>query len=150
MFQSNVFFLSYWINLSSTALSGAWLGVQDLLGIYEAPAAAPVPFDGIGGIWEGPYPTPIVGVGAANLPDGKLMIWSAYARDQFSQPDIGDMGRTRTAVVDLVTRTSTEELVVNNQHDMFCPGQSTKRQCSRGLCSYFQLELPFYRHCLSS
>ena len=62
---------------------------------------------------------PIVPVAAANLPDGKVLTWSAYDRFAFG----GNRGKTYTAIFDPATNTSQELLVSNTQHDMFAREQ---------------------------
>lgn len=68
--------------------------------------------------WSGPIDMPLVAVAAANLPDGKILTWSAYSKVQFG----GEHGRTYTAIFDPETGNSTEALISNTGHDMFCPG----------------------------
>ena len=70
------------------------------------------------GEWNGPYPTPLIPVAAANLPDGRVVYWSAYDKFRFG----GSRGETATAIFDPVTKTSTENFVQHTDHDMFCPG----------------------------
>jgi galactose oxidase len=60
----------------------------------------------------------LVPVAAANMPDGRLLLWSAYARLDFG----GDHGQTYTAIYDPATGKSVEKLVTVTGHDMFCPG----------------------------
>lgn len=121
--NSNVLYLSYWINLILLTLSSGWVAILDFVGVNPPPSAAPVSYTS-GGLWEGPYPTPIIGAGVANVPDGRLLLWSAYARSVFSQPDVMDKQRTRTALLDPTSphTSSTEALVSETDHDMFCPG----------------------------
>jgi galactose oxidase len=61
-------------------------------------------------------------IGVANLPDGRLVMWSAF--DQFTfQGDIGTAsGRTYTSVFDPANNSSSQILVTNTGDDMFCPG----------------------------
>lgn len=68
--------------------------------------------------WEGPYTMPLVAASAANLPDGRILTWSAYAKMTFG----GSFGKTYTSVFDPATNTANEGLVSNTGHDMFCPG----------------------------
>lgn len=68
--------------------------------------------------WDGPIAMPLVAVAAANLPDGRILTWSAYSKTTFG----GEHGRTYTAIFDPETGTSTEGLITNTGHDMFCPG----------------------------
>jgi hypothetical protein len=49
------------------------------------------------GYWEGPYELPIIATSVANLPDGTLLLWSAY--DLFDTNRRGE-GKTWTAVWD--------------------------------------------------
>jgi galactose oxidase len=54
------------------------------------------------------------------LTNGKLLIWSAYAKDNFG----GERGYTQTGIYDPATGESSQLQVSNTQHDMFCPGIS--------------------------
>lgn len=72
--------------------------------------------------WSPVIAFPIVPVAAANLPDGKVLTWSAYAPDNFG--DDNAWGRTYTALFDPATMTATSRLVSETGHDMFCPGTS--------------------------
>jgi len=67
------------------------------------------------GVWEGPYQLPLVAAAAANLGDGRILTWAAYEKDNFG----GNRGRTWTAIFDPTTKTSTEELILDTNHDMF-------------------------------
>lgn len=122
MANSSLFFLSYWVNFFLSIFTRFVLVFRDFFGWYNPPSSDPLPTVGNGGVWQGPFETPIIGAAVANLPDGRLLIWSAYDRAIFSQPDFSDNGKTRTAILDPVAMTSTEELVVDTDHDMFCPG----------------------------
>ena len=64
--------------------------------------------------WFGPYATPVVGVAMANLPEGKILIWSAYLRAFLDYDD----KMTWTAIYDPVTDHLSEKLVVETNHDM--------------------------------
>lgn len=68
--------------------------------------------------WAAPKALTVIPVAAANLPDGRVLVWSAYERNNFG----GDNGRTYTALFNPTTGASTEKLVTNTGHDMFCPG----------------------------
>jgi len=61
-------------------------------------------------------------IAVANLPDGNLVMWSAY--DQYAyEGDIGGAeSQTYTAVFNPTTLVSTGVLVTNTGDDMFCPG----------------------------
>lgn len=70
------------------------------------------------GLWSGRINLPIVPVAAANLPNGQLLLWSAYDRLNFG----GDNQKTYTALFNPAGNTVTERLVAETGHDMFCPG----------------------------
>lgn len=72
--------------------------------------------------WSAVVDMPIIPVAAANLPDGKVLTWSAYAPDDYG--DENAWGRTYSAIFDPVTQTSQSRLVTETGHDMFCPGIS--------------------------
>ncbi len=73
------------------------------------------------GAWSSVIDMPLVAAGMANLPDGKVLIWSARDKLSFG----GNQGKTWTAVYDPVTDNVSEFLIDNTSHDMFCPGVST-------------------------
>jgi galactose oxidase len=70
--------------------------------------------------WSPRVAFPLVPVAAANLADGRVIVWSSYARFDFGV----NRGRTYTAIYDPATGAMTEQLVSNTGHDMFCPGTS--------------------------
>jgi galactose oxidase len=72
------------------------------------------------GRWTAPTALSLVPVAAANLPNGNVLMWSAYDRLNFG----GDNGRTYTLTYNPNTGASSEVLVSNTGHDMFCPGIS--------------------------
>lgn len=67
--------------------------------------------------WEPVKTLPIVPVSAANLPDGKVLLWSAEDRFSFAGGS-----QTYTALLNPITGAVTERLVNETQHNMFCPG----------------------------
>lgn len=67
--------------------------------------------------WEGPLTAPLIGSAAAALPDGRVLLWSAFAKYSF-----GGSGQTWTAIFDPNTKRFTQELIQTIGHDMFCPG----------------------------
>jgi YVTN family beta-propeller protein len=71
------------------------------------------------GRWSSLISLPIVPTAAANLPSGKVVFWSGDERFSFST---GVTGRTYTALFDPTTQASSEALVTNTGHNMFCPG----------------------------
>jgi galactose oxidase len=80
---------------------------------YTAPSATK-------GLWVNTVDFPIVPAAAAVLPNGKILLWSAYKLDDFG----GGTGFTQTAIYDPATGASTQRTISNTQHDMFCPGIS--------------------------
>ncbi|HEX6239327.1 MAG TPA: discoidin domain-containing protein, partial [Polyangiales bacterium] len=60
----------------------------------------------------------LVPVSGANLPDGRVLLWSAEERFSFGT----DRGRTYSLTFDPASNGSTERLVSETAHDMFCPG----------------------------
>lgn len=70
--------------------------------------------------WSPVIDLPIVPVAAANLPNGKVLTWSAYAPDNYG--DENAWGQTYSAIFDPATLSSQQRVVTETQHDMFCPG----------------------------
>jgi galactose oxidase len=72
--------------------------------------------------WTGVTPLAVDPIAIANLPNGKLLMWSA--NDPFSFA--GDLGtsnsQTYTSVFDPASGSSSSILVTNTGDDMFCPG----------------------------
>ena len=66
-------------------------------------------------------PLSLVPAAAANLPDGKVLLWSGYTRLNFSPTGLG---LTYTSVFDPATTTATERVITETGHEMFCPGTS--------------------------
>ncbi len=73
-----------------------------------------------GGVWSEKIDTPVIAVAAANLPTGKVLMWSSNMQTTFG----AGPAETYTAIFDPITRTSTQRIVRESQHDMFCPGIS--------------------------
>ncbi|MEO0405402.1 MAG: hypothetical protein AAF193_11075 [Bacteroidota bacterium] len=59
----------------------------------------------------------VIAAAAANLPNGDLMVWSSYSKQDHSQFS----GTTWTSLVDPQTMIQKDHFVQAN-HDMFCPG----------------------------
>ena len=68
--------------------------------------------------WAPPVALSIVPTAAANLPDGKVLMWSAD--DRFSYTSLP--GSTYTVILDPATGATTDRLVTETTHNMFCPG----------------------------
>jgi galactose oxidase len=73
------------------------------------------------GIWGPTIGFPLVPAAAAQLPDGRILTWSAQLPNDY----IGGSGLTQTAILDPNTTVVTQSTVTNTQHDMFCPGTAT-------------------------
>lgn len=72
--------------------------------------------------WTGIITLQVNPIAAANLPDGKVLMWSAFNETSF-QGDVGTSNsQTYTSVFDPATNVSTKVLVTNTGDDMFCPG----------------------------
>jgi hypothetical protein len=68
--------------------------------------------------WSPVGTLPLVPVSMANLPDGKVLMWSAEDRFAFNTA----RGRTYFATFDPANGSVTARLVSETGHDMFCPG----------------------------
>ena len=71
--------------------------------------------------WTDPIALPLVPVSAANLPDGKLLLWSAQGTTYFGAN--GSAG-TRTTIFDPASGTATPTTTTNHGQEMFCEGLS--------------------------
>jgi galactose oxidase len=76
-------------------------------------SAAPLP-----SAWSKVVTFPIVPAAAANMSDGRLVLWSAYLEQAWG----GDHHQTYTVIYNPATGQQSEMLVSNTGHDMFCPG----------------------------
>ncbi|MBB5442824.1 MULTISPECIES: galactose oxidase-like domain-containing protein [unclassified Paraburkholderia] len=77
--------------------------------------------------WSAPISLSLVPVAAANLPNGKVLVWSADSPLDFTGGEVNlnrhqNNGGTYTAIFDPVAGTSTQVFVTKIGHDMFCPG----------------------------
>lgn len=92
-------------------------GTYNDLWSLAVPTAAALPSN-----WTPVIPLPVNAIAVANLPNGSLLLWSAYDPYDY-EGDIGSAkGQTYTGVFNPVTQTSTSVLVTNTGTDMFCPG----------------------------
>ena len=80
--------------------------------------------DGTKGTWSSTVGFPVIPVAAANLPDGRVLVWSAYLSNDYGM----NAGYTQTAIFDPATMQVTQRTISETQHDMFCPGH---RRCCR-------------------
>ena len=71
------------------------------------------------GSWGPVLRTDVIPTGAANLPDGKILAWSAAKKNDFG----GSTGvSTYTTIFNPNNNSFSDRLVTNTNHDMFCPG----------------------------
>lgn len=70
-----------------------------------------------GGSWGSVQSLPLVPASAANLPDGRILLWAADDRFSF-----GQTGQSYTVVFDPVSGQNTERFVNQTGQNMFCPG----------------------------
>ncbi len=68
--------------------------------------------------WTALQSLPLVPVSISNLPDGKVLLWSAEEKFSFGAAT----GRTYSATYDPATGAVTERTVTETGHNMFCPG----------------------------
>ncbi len=72
--------------------------------------------------WTPVISLPVTPIAIANLPNGNLLMWSAFEPYTY-EGDIGAAaGQTYTGVFNPTTQQSTDVLVTNTGADMFCPG----------------------------
>jgi galactose oxidase len=72
--------------------------------------------------WTPVISLPVTPIAIANLPNGNLLMWSAFEPYSY-EGDIGNAtGETYTGVFNPANETSTDVLVTNAGADMFCPG----------------------------
>jgi len=72
--------------------------------------------------WTPVISLPVTPIAIANLPNGNLLMWSAFEPYSY-EGDIGNAtGETYTGVFNPASETSTDVLVTNTGADMFCPG----------------------------
>jgi galactose oxidase len=86
---------------------------HDVSSTTGAPTSYTAPTSGKG-LWEKTIDFPLIPAAVSLLPTGKVLVWSAYAKDNFG----GDRGLTQTGIYDPVTGESSELQVSNTQHDM--------------------------------
>lgn len=70
------------------------------------------------GKWSKIYKTPLVAAAAANLPDGKVLLWSAFKPREFNSRK----GFTHTGIFNPQNGITRHAIVRKTGHDMFCPG----------------------------
>ncbi len=72
--------------------------------------------------WTSVIPLSVDPIAIANLPSGEILMWSADSQYTF----LGDIGLTKsktyTGIFDPATNTSSQVVVSNTGHAMFCPG----------------------------
>ncbi|WPB05694.1 uncharacterized protein RHO25_010348 [Cercospora beticola] len=72
------------------------------------------------GQWGDLIQFPVIPVAIALMPEsGNLLAWSAGWANRWT---FAGNGRTHSAIYDAKSKTVSEQIVTNTQHDMFCPG----------------------------
>lgn len=95
-----------------------WTSIVNL-GVYAADYTLPV--EPGKGVWGPTLDLPVIPVSSAQEKNGRVIMWSAWADDQFfASPG----GKTLTVTWDPRKKTVDQSVVANTQHDMFCPGMS--------------------------
>ena len=100
-----------------------WTSVAEINVFHDVSGSTPSPYTAPmsgKGLWEKTIDFPLIPAAVSLLTNGKLLIWSAYAKDNFG----GQRGFTQTGIYDPATGESSQLEVSNTQHDMFCPGIS--------------------------
>jgi galactose oxidase len=73
-------------------------------------------------VWSPVISLPVTPIAIANLPNGNVLMWSAFAPYSYEGDISNGAGQTYTGVFNPNTLTSTDVLVTNTGADMFCPG----------------------------
>lgn len=108
------------VALTEAGNRGPWTSAAEINLIDPSPNGAPPAQSPSNGLWLYTVDMPIIPVAASNLPDGRVLVWSAFKLDDY----VGGTGLTQTAIFDPATGTTTRRIVNENEHDMFCPGIS--------------------------
>lgn len=114
------------VTASSTTSQGNQLSQQVCNGSATQTwqvAGLPVQQAALPSKWTTPYQLPLVPLQAANLPNGNVLVWSADAPLDFTD-SANPPARTYTAIFNPSNGTSSQVIVTNTAHDMFCPGIS--------------------------
>jgi galactose oxidase len=75
----------------------------------------------LAGRWSSVIDFPSIPVGAAVLPNVKVVTWASWDRQDFNS-GTGQREKTYTALFDPGSNQVEEALIDNTNHDMFCPG----------------------------
>lgn len=103
--------------------SNPWTSVAEINVFHDVDGSTPTPYTPPApgkGVWEKTIDFPLIPVAVSLLTTGKLLVWSAYAKDNFG----GSRGFTQTGIYDPVSGDTSQMEVSNTHHDMFCPGIS--------------------------
>ncbi len=110
-------------SMTPGAAIGQWpcqavTSLNDQFDLFSPSAVA----DTLNSAWTPVISLPVTPIAIANLPDGNLLMWSAYAPYAY-EGDIGaNSGQTYTGIFNPSTLTATDVLVTSTGADMFCPG----------------------------
>jgi galactose oxidase len=103
--------------------SNPWTSVAEINVFRDVVDSTPSPYipPAAGkGLWEKTIDFPLIPAAVSLLSNGKVLMWSAFAKDNFG----GAHGYTQTGIYDPATGESTQMQVSQTSHDMFCPGVS--------------------------
>lgn len=106
------------IALSEAGNRGPWASVAEISVSTRAVFTAR---SGRVGSWGATIDFPLVPVSAVLLSNGKVLVWSAYNVQKFSE---SNGNTTITGIYDPSTGKVVQATVLNTKHDMFCPGIS--------------------------
>ena len=105
--------------LSEAGARGPYTSIAEV-NVFTGSALPPAP--NTAGSWGLTIDFPLVPVSAAiEYSSGRLLVWSAYAPDQFTS---SNGVQTVTADYDPVAKSVTSQTVTSAGHDMFCEGLS--------------------------
>jgi galactose oxidase len=93
---------------------GPWTSAAEISLVPSEPAPDPTK-----GLWGTPIGFPLVATAVAQLPDGRLLTWSAFTATSYTAYGAG---YTQSALFDPMTGVVSQRTVTETQHEMFCPG----------------------------
>lgn len=92
-----------------------WTSIAEINVYQDVVNGSPTPYTPPAsgkGFWEKTIDFPLIPAAVSLLTNGKLLVWSAFAKDNFG----GSNGYTQTAIYDPATGESTQLTVTNTQH----------------------------------
>jgi galactose oxidase len=98
--------------------SNPWTSVAEINVFHDVVGSTPSPYTPPAagkGLWEKTIDFPLIPAAVSLLPNGKVLVWSAFAKDNFG----GAHGYTQTGIYDPVTGDTTQMQVSNTQHGQY-------------------------------